>query len=105
MTQAVLGFASEARWLRRARAHLRRLFPHLSPYLPKEPGCNKRLRKAAELLRRVTGLQGRVRNRVPGCYENLAKATFTRTLTGGAGVVGRGRGNRRGRPSPQPVER
>jgi hypothetical protein len=45
MTQAVLGFASEARRLRRARAHLRRLFPHLSPYLPKEPGCNKRLRK------------------------------------------------------------
>ncbi|MEV0375928.1 IS982 family transposase [Streptomyces sp. NPDC050636] len=50
MMQAVLGFASEARWLRHARAHLR----HLFPYLPKQPGYNKRLRKAAELLRRVT---------------------------------------------------
>ncbi|GHA76992.1 transposase [Streptomyces canarius] len=50
MMQAVLGFTSEARWLRRARAHLR----HLFPYLPKQPGYNKRLRKSAELLRRVT---------------------------------------------------
>nr|WP_176735852.1 transposase [Streptomyces sp. SID4946] len=50
MMQAMLGFTSEARWLRHARAHLR----HLFPYLPQQPGCNKRLRKAAELLRRVT---------------------------------------------------
>jgi hypothetical protein len=50
--QAVLGFTSEARWLRHARVHLRYLFP----YLPQQPGCNKRLRKAAELLRRVTRL-------------------------------------------------
>jgi hypothetical protein len=46
------GFASEAKWLRHALSHLR----HLFPYLPKQPGCNKRLRKAAELLRRVTGV-------------------------------------------------
>lgn len=52
MTQAMLGFTSEARWLRHARSHLR----HLFPYLPKQPGYNKRLRKAAELLRRVTRL-------------------------------------------------
>ncbi len=52
MMQAMLGFTSEAKWLRRARAHLR----HLFPYLPKQPGYNKRLRKAAELLRRVTPL-------------------------------------------------
>jgi hypothetical protein len=32
MMQAVLGFTSEARWLRHARAHLRHLFPYL-PYL------------------------------------------------------------------------
>jgi hypothetical protein len=51
-TQAMLGFTSEARWLRHARSHLR----HLFPYLPRQPGCNKRLRKAAELLRRVTRL-------------------------------------------------
>jgi hypothetical protein len=50
MMQAILGFTSEARWLRHARAHLR----HLFPYLPKQPGYNKRLRKAAELVRQVT---------------------------------------------------
>jgi hypothetical protein len=50
MMQAILGFTSEARWLRHARAHLRNLFP----YLPKQPGYNKRLRKAAELVRQVT---------------------------------------------------
>ena len=45
--QALLGFASEARWLRHARAHLR----HLFPYLPQQPGYNKRLRRAAPLIR------------------------------------------------------
>lgn len=50
MMQAMLGFTSEAKWLRHARSHLR----HLFPYLPKQPGYNKRLRKAAALLRRVT---------------------------------------------------
>jgi hypothetical protein len=50
--QAMLGFTPEARWLRHARSHLR----HLFPYLPKQPGYNKRLRKAAEFLRRVTRL-------------------------------------------------
>src|SRR5712664_1184081 len=37
--QALLGFASEARWLRHACKHLR----HLFGYLPKQPGYNKRL--------------------------------------------------------------
>src|SRR3954464_5539052 len=50
MMQAMLGFTSEARWLRHARAHLR----HLFPYLPKQPGYNKPLRKAADLIRRIT---------------------------------------------------
>lgn len=50
--QALLGFTSEAKWLRHARAHLR----HLFPYLPQQPGYNKRLRKAVELLRRITRL-------------------------------------------------
>jgi hypothetical protein len=45
--QALLGFTSEARWLRHARAHLR----HLFPYLPLQPGYNKRLRAAASLIR------------------------------------------------------
>jgi len=39
-----------ARWLRHAREHLR----HLFPYLPQQPGYNKRLRKSAGLLRQVT---------------------------------------------------
>jgi hypothetical protein len=52
MMQAMLGFTSEAKWLRHSRAHLQRLFP----YLPKQPGYNKLLRKAAELLRRATWL-------------------------------------------------
>ncbi len=41
--QALLGFTSEARWLRHAREHLR----HLFPYLPQQPGYNKRLRRLA----------------------------------------------------------
>ena len=41
--QALLGFTSEARWLRHASEHLR----HLFPYLPQQPGYNKRLRRMA----------------------------------------------------------
>ena len=41
--QALLGFTSEARWLRHAREHLR----HLFPYLPQQSGYNKRLRRMA----------------------------------------------------------
>jgi Transposase DDE domain len=48
--QALLGFTSEARWLRHAHARLR----HLFGYLPKQPGYNKRLRAAADLIVRVT---------------------------------------------------
>jgi hypothetical protein len=44
--QALLGFTSEARWLRHAGRHLRQLFP----YLPGQSG-NKRLRRTVELLR------------------------------------------------------
>ena len=45
--QALLGYTSEARWLRDARTHLRGLFP----YLPRQSGYNKRLRAAFPLLR------------------------------------------------------
>ena len=41
--QALLGYVSEARWLRHARAHL----AHLFPYVPNQSGYNKRLRAAA----------------------------------------------------------
>lgn len=50
--QALLGFTSEARWIRHARSHLR----HLFPYLPKQPGCNKRLLKATGLIQQVIRL-------------------------------------------------
>ena len=40
---ALLGRTSEARWLRFARANLGALFP----YLPQQPGYNKRLRNLA----------------------------------------------------------
>lgn len=38
---ALLRFDDEARWVRHVRAHLR----HLFPYLPHQPGYNKRLRR------------------------------------------------------------
>ena len=44
--QALLGFISEARWLRHARPHLRHLFPHLA----QQPEYNKRRRGAAALI-------------------------------------------------------
>lgn len=44
--QAVLGYPSEARWLRYAHQHLRSLFPDL----PLQPGYNKRLRKLAHTM-------------------------------------------------------
>ena len=44
MMQALLGYTSEARWLRhRPQATCGSLFP----YLPGQPGYNKRLRKLA----------------------------------------------------------
>ncbi|MDH6709565.1 hypothetical protein P3T27_006313 [Kitasatospora sp. MAA19] len=50
--QALLGFTSERRWIRHAQAHLR----HLFPYVPGQSGCNRRLRKAADLVARVNRL-------------------------------------------------
>jgi hypothetical protein len=44
--QALLGFTSEARWIRHARAHM----GHLFPYLPQQSGYNKRLRAARGLI-------------------------------------------------------
>ncbi|MDQ3643358.1 MAG: IS982 family transposase [Actinomycetota bacterium] len=50
--QALLGFTSEARFLRFARTGLR----HLFPYLPKQPGYNKRLRAAAGQMKALVRL-------------------------------------------------
>jgi hypothetical protein len=47
--QALLGFTSESRWLRFARAHM----THLFRYLPQQSGYNKRLRAAAGMLKTV----------------------------------------------------
>ena len=47
--QALLGFGSEARFVRYAHAHLRPWFA----YVPKRPGYNKRLRRSGELLQHV----------------------------------------------------
>jgi hypothetical protein len=44
--QALLGYASESRWVRHAHAHL----GHLFPYLPGQSGYNRRLRAAARLI-------------------------------------------------------
>lgn len=48
---SMLGFTSERRWLRYATARLRYLFP----YVPQQPGYNKRLRKLAVVMAWLTG--------------------------------------------------
>ena len=48
--QALLGYTSEARWIRHAHAHL----GHLFRYLPGQPGYNRRLRAAAALITALT---------------------------------------------------
>ncbi len=53
--QALLGFTSEARWLRHARTHLH----HLFRYLPQQPGYNKRLRRLAPTLEWLVGVLAR----------------------------------------------
>ena len=50
--QALLGFTSEARFIRHAHTSLR----HLFPYIPDRAGYNKRLRRAADMLKSVTRL-------------------------------------------------
>ena len=50
--QALLGFTSEARFIRHAHISLR----HLFPYIPDRAGFNKRLRGAADMLRGVIRL-------------------------------------------------
>ena len=47
--QALLGFTSEARFIRHARTHLTALFP----YLPQRPAYNKRLRRAAPTMQHI----------------------------------------------------
>jgi hypothetical protein len=49
--QVLLGFTSETRWLRYARANLLQMFPHL----PQQSGYNKRLRKLASTMSWLVG--------------------------------------------------
>ena len=49
VAQALLGFHSEHRWIRFALCHLHGCFP----YLPHQPGYNKRLRAALPLIKQV----------------------------------------------------
>ena len=53
--QALLGYTSEARWLRYARTHLQGQFP----YLPQQPGYNKRLRALADTIGWLVGVLAR----------------------------------------------
>ena len=53
--QALLGYTSEARFIRYAKTHLTALFP----YIPKRPGYNKRLRAATNMMRHVTAALAR----------------------------------------------
>ena len=53
--QALLGYVSEARWVRFAATGLR----HLFPALPAQPGYNKRLRKLAGTVAWLTGMLAR----------------------------------------------
>lgn len=53
--QALLGFTSEAKFIRHARVHLRPWFT----YLPDRPGYNKRLRGSGQMLQHVIGMLAR----------------------------------------------
>ena len=89
--QALLGFTSEARWLRYANSHLRGMFPDL----PRQSGYNKRVRAAAGMLRAVLAhLVGRCcavdRRRVGGGLDPGRVWALARDgETVGSGRVGR----------------
>jgi Transposase DDE domain len=52
VAQAMLGFTSESRWLRFVHSRLGSMFP----YVPKQPGWNKRMRAALPLIKQVIRL-------------------------------------------------
>lgn len=68
--QALLGFTSEARFIRHARIHLSSLFP----YLPQRPAYNKRLRHAAATMQHVIGVIARD---CPSWHDDLWLADST----------------------------
>ena len=54
LMQALLGFTSEARWLRHAKENYAGMFP----YLPGQSGYNKRLRRLGECMNWLVGALG-----------------------------------------------
>jgi hypothetical protein len=68
--QVLLGFSSTHRWLRFACSRLGGLFPHL----PKQPGYNKRLRRAEPLLRKAIV---HIASRAPSWCDSLWLADST----------------------------
>jgi len=62
--QALLGFTSEARFIRHAKANLCSWFP----YVPDRPGYNKRLRRSGQLLQHVTAYLAR---QCPSFHDDL----------------------------------
>lgn len=62
--QALLGFTSEARFIRHASTHLRSLFP----YVPQRPAYNKRLRHAATTMQHVIDVIAR---NCPSWHDDL----------------------------------
>ena len=62
--QALLGFTSEARFLRYAHAHLKPWFP----YLPNRPAYNKRLRRGVGMMQHIMDYLARA---CPSWYDGL----------------------------------
>ena len=86
VAQALLGFTSEARWLRFGRTHLQGLFP----YLPKQPGYNKRLRKLVGTLSWLIRALG-TRTSMFGDDVWIADSTPVRPFPGNRQALGSGR--------------
>ena len=102
--QALLGFTSEARWLRYANSHLRGMFPDL----PRQSGYNKRVWGRPDVARRA-GASGRAlfavdRRRVGGGLDPGRVWALARDgETVGSGRVGRVRLCPRIRGIPDPT--
>ncbi len=62
--QALLGYTSEARFLRYADTHLRPWFP----YLPTRPAYNKRLRRSSRMMRHIVNHLSRIS---PSLHDDL----------------------------------
>lgn len=87
--QSMLQFTSERRWLRHTNTRLR----HLFPYLPQQPGYNKRLRHLAVTMAWLTGQLG---GRVSVVEDDVWAADSTRVECGRYRWAGQGTDRRQG---------